>query len=42
MPFGVGIIWNKVNFLDGKLQIGPVVLLSLFLVALIKAKHETE
>jgi hypothetical protein len=41
MPFTVEIIWNKVNFLDGKLQIGPVVLLTLFLFVLIKERTRT-
>ena len=38
MPFAVPLIWNKVNFLQGKLQIGPLVLLALFFLALIKTK----
>ena len=38
MPFAVPLIWNKVNFLQGKLQIGPVVLLALFFLALIRTK----
>ncbi|MHB9074353.1 MAG: glycosyltransferase family 87 protein [Desulfobaccales bacterium] len=38
MPFTVSLIWDSVNILHGKLQIGPEVLLALFLFALIKAK----
>jgi len=38
MPFAVPLIWDKVNFLQGKLQIGPLVLLALFFLALIKTK----
>ena len=38
MPFTVPLIWDQVNFLEGKLQIGPWVLLALFFLALIKTK----
>lgn len=38
LPFAVPIVWNKVDIFYGKLQIGPVVLLVLFLLTLIKEK----
>jgi hypothetical protein len=38
MPFALPIFWNKVNILHGKLQVGPVVVLLLFLLALSKVK----
>jgi hypothetical protein len=41
MPLAVPFIWNSVNFLNGKLQIGPVVLLALFVFALTKEKTRT-
>ena len=34
MPFAAPLLWNPVNIFDGKLQIGPVVLLALFLLSL--------
>ena len=37
MPFAMPFVWNWVNFLQGKLQIGPVVLLALFILVLVKA-----
>jgi len=37
MPFAMPFVWNWVNFLQGKLQIGPVVLLALFFLVLVKA-----
>jgi hypothetical protein len=40
MPFTMALIWDNVNILQGKLQIGPVVLMALFLFALIKAKMQ--
>jgi len=41
MPFTVSLMWDSVNILNGKLQIGPPVLMALFLFALIKAKMRT-
>ena len=38
MPFFITYLWTKINFFQGKLQIGPVVLLGLFLLALVKTK----
>jgi hypothetical protein len=41
LPFCIPFIWDGVNVLHGKLQIGPLVLMALFLFALIKAKMRT-
>jgi hypothetical protein len=38
MPFIMQLLWGKVNVLYGKLQVGPLVLLTLFLFILTKEK----
>jgi hypothetical protein len=40
MPIFVTLIWDNVNILHGRLQIAPVVLAALFLLALIKSKSQ--
>ena len=37
MPGTAFLLWNEINVFGGKLQIGPVILAALFLLALIKA-----
>ena len=39
MPGAAPLLWNGINVFAGKLQIGPVILAALFLLALIKAKN---
>lgn len=39
MPIAAPILWQPINFLEGKLQIGPVILLALFILALVRAKN---
>ncbi len=38
MPLAAPLVWNWVNIPDGKLQIGPIILLALFLLSLAKAR----
>ena len=38
LPIAAPLLWERINFLNGKLQIGPVILLALFLLSLAKAK----
>ncbi len=38
MPYAAPFLWNPVNIFSGKLQIGPVVLLALFLLSLVRAR----
>lgn len=38
LPLAVPIVWSRVTIFQGNLQIGPVILLALFLLSLIKAK----
>jgi alpha-1,2-mannosyltransferase len=38
MPFLAPILWNEINIFQGKLQIGPIIILALFFLALLKAK----
>jgi hypothetical protein len=37
-PLVMGMLWDKINIFNGKLQIGPFLLLTLFILALLKAK----
>jgi hypothetical protein len=38
MPFAAMLLWNYINFFHGKLQLGPLVLLVLFVLSLVRVK----
>lgn len=38
LPIAAPPLWDWINFLQGKLQIGPAILLALFVLSLIKAR----
>ena len=39
LPIAAPLLWDWINFLNGKLQIGPVILLALFCLSLVKARQ---
>lgn len=39
LPIAAPLLWTWINFLNGKLQIGPVIILALFCLSLVKARQ---